>query len=72
MMDGRYKKIKNIKPGQLLNENVRVLAVVRIKGDDLIRPRRMLYHLVTDTGFFKNKKYYTDYNFIIDKLFYIS
>jgi hypothetical protein len=63
-----YKRICNIVPGDILEDNIRVLATVKIKGDDLGK-QLFLYHLVTDKGYFKNHR---DYNYIIDKLFYIS
>jgi len=63
-----YKRICNIIPGDILEDNIRVLATVKIKGDDLGK-QLFLYHLVTDKGYFKNHR---DYNYIIDKLFYIS
>jgi len=71
MENGNYKQICRIKPGDILNDSVKVMAIVRIKGDDLKSPRNKLYHLVTDKGYFKNI-YFKDYNFIIDKLFYID
>lgn len=71
MQNGKYKRIIDILPGDILENNIRVLAFVKIKGDDLIGKRKhfYLYHLVTDKGYFKNCK---DYNYIIDKLFYMS
>lgn len=67
--DRGYKKIYQIEPGEICYGS-KILAKVTIKGDDLIEKRHLkLYNVVTDTGYFKNKR---DYNFIIDKLFYIS
>ena len=67
--DRGYKKLCHIEPGEICYGS-KILAKVTIKGDDLIEKRHLkLYNVVTDTGYFKNKR---DYNFIIDKLFYIS
>ena len=65
-----YKKICRIQPGDICYGS-KILAKVTIKGDDLFQKHRhlKLYNVVTDTGYFKNKR---DYNFIIDKLFYMS
>jgi len=56
MRNGEYKDICQVEPDDLLSENVRVVATVRLKDK---------YHLVTDTGYFSD---YNDYNYIIDKL----
>jgi hypothetical protein len=65
-----YKKICRLEPGDMCYGS-KILAKVTIKGDDLVQKHRhlKLYNVVTDTGFFKNKR---DYNFIIDNLFYMS
>ena len=65
-----YKKICQIQPGDICYGS-KILAKVTIKGDDLFKKHRhlKLYNVVTDTGYFKNKR---DYNFIIDNLFYMS
>jgi hypothetical protein len=65
------KRMFNLQPGDILYDGSRIMAKVTIKGDDLYRKNRHLkiYNVVTDTGFFKNKR---DYNFIIDKLFYMT
>ena len=55
-----YKDISEIKPNDIIDENVRVLATVHLKDT---------YHLVTDTGYFNGFK---DYNYNIDKLFYLN
>ena len=55
-----YKDISEIKPNDIIDENVRVLATVHLKDT---------YHLVTDTGHFNGFK---DYNYNIDKLFYLN
>jgi hypothetical protein len=66
-IDG-YKKMGSLRPGDRLHD-VSVMAVVRMKGRSKFRD---LYHLVTDKGYFKNKQSFKDYNFNIDKLFYMS
>jgi len=53
------KDISEIKPNDIIDENVRVLATVYLKDT---------YHLVTNTGHFNGFK---DYN-NIDKLFYLN
>lgn len=65
------KEIYNIQPGDILHNGSKVLALVTIKGDDLYEKTKQnkKYNLVTDTGYFKKTP---DYNFIIDKLFYMS
>jgi hypothetical protein len=65
------KEIYNIQPGDILRDGSKVLALVTIKGDDLYEKSKQIkkYNLVTDTGYFKKTP---DYNFIIDKLFYMS
>lgn len=65
-----YKKICRVQPGDICYGS-KILAKVTIKGDDLVQKHRhlKLYNVVTDTGYFKNKR---DYNFIIDNLFYMS
>jgi len=65
-----YKKICRLEPGDICYGS-KILAKVTIKGDDLVQKHRhlKLYNVVTDTGYFKNKR---DYNFIIDNLFYMS
>ena len=60
MNNGKYKDICNVKPNDILDENVRVIASVCLKDK---------YHIVTDKGYF-NK--YKDYNYNIDKLFYLN
>ena len=69
-MNRGYKKISQIKPGEILNDGAKVLSLVKVKGDDLYGKSKQLvkYNVITDTGYFKKKP---DYNFIIDKLFYM-
>lgn len=65
-----YKRMFHIQPGDILFDGSKIMAKVTIKGDDIIGKHRhfKIYNVVTNTGFFKNKR---DYNFIIDKLFYM-
>jgi len=65
MLSG-YKKISRVLPGDILNGGIRVMAVVRMN-----KKNSRLYHLVTDAGYIKNTRSFKDYNFIIDKLFYM-
>jgi hypothetical protein len=67
--NGKYKKIKNIKIGDVLDQNILVVACVKIKSSDLYKPRSgKLYHFITDKGwFFKKTKFINDYNFLTDK-----
>jgi hypothetical protein len=69
MVNGKRTRICNILPGDDL-EDQKVLAVVRINGD--IKKRKILYHLITEKGYFVKKKHYMDYNSLIDKLFYMN
>ena len=54
-----YKNISEINPDDIL-EDARVIATVSLKDK---------YHIVTDTGYFNG---YKDYNYNIDKLFYLD
>uniref|UniRef100_A0A6C0HS75 Hedgehog/Intein (Hint) domain-containing protein n=1 Tax=viral metagenome TaxID=1070528 RepID=A0A6C0HS75_9ZZZZ len=62
MVNGEYKQIIDIEPNDILNENIRVVATVCLDKK---------FHIVTDRGYFINEKFYMDYNFNIDKLFYL-
>jgi len=62
MYNGNYMRICDLKPNDILNKNIRVIATVRLDKK---------YHIVTDKGYFMNDRICMDYNFNIDKLFYL-
>lgn len=59
MADGKSKPIVEIVPNDILNKNIRVVAVVCLNKK---------HHIVTDLGYFVNDEIYMDYNFNIDKI----
>jgi hypothetical protein len=78
MADGSFKKISEIKVGEMLDKSIKVYGIVHIKGDDLINGNLInsdcekdlgkFYNLLTDKGYFYiNNLKYNDYNYCIDR-----
>jgi hypothetical protein len=78
MMDRTFKRISEIKAGEMLDKSIKVYGIVHIKADDLINGNLInsdcekdlgkFYNLLTDKGYFYiNNLKYNDYNYCIDR-----